>query len=114
MNSYTPETCVNFIPPAPVANLLQKTVKLVLLRDYTDYTSRKGKIVSPAREWLKCETSDSVAVPMQQGKPSEHVGCGVHELYPQAGPFVDSLLASESTIQLQQFPSPPPLYCLSE
>jgi len=92
MCSYTPETDGNFILPVHVASLLQKTVQLVLPRDYTDCTSSKGKIVSPAREWMKCETSDSVTVPVQQGKSSEHVGCVAGE-HPQAGPFVDALLA---------------------
>lgn len=114
MCSHTPETYVNFILPVHVANLLQKTVKLVLPRDYTDCTSSKGKIVSPAREWLKCENSDSVTVLMQQGKSSERVRCVAEELHPQAGPFVDALLASELTVPLQQFSSSPPLYLLSE
>lgn len=112
--AFIPLKHVNFILPVHVANLLQKTVKLVLPRDNTDCTSSRGKTVSLAREWLKCETSDSVTVPVQQGKSSECVGYVARELHPQAGAFVDALLASELTIHLQQFPSPPPLYRLSE
>lgn len=97
-----------------VANLLEKTVKFVLLRGYTDCTSGKGKIVSLATEWLKCETSYSVTVSLQEGKSSKHIRCVAHELHPQAGPFVDTNLSSELTVHMQQFPSSHPLCCLSE
>lgn len=111
MCSYTTETYVNFILRVHVANLLEKTVKFVLPRGYTDCTSGKGKIVM---EWLKCETSYSVTVSLQEGKSSKHIRCVAHELHPQAGPFVDANLSSELTVHLQQFPSSHPLCCLSE
>lgn len=50
---------------------------------------------------------------MQQGK-SECARYVERELHPQTGPFMGALLASELTVRLQQFPSPPLLYCLSE
>lgn len=103
VGSYTPETYVNIILPVHVGNLLQKSV---LLRDYTDCTSSKGKIVSPAREWIQSLSSCSSS--------SQCVGCVAHKLHPQAGPFVDVLLASELTIHLQQLPSLLPLYRLPQ
>lgn len=50
---------------------------------------------------------------MQQGKSesARYVEC---ELHPETAPFVGALLASELTVHLQQFPSPPLLCCLSE
>lgn len=65
------------------------------------------------REGWKCENSNLVTAPMQQGKP-ECARYGKCELHPQTGAFVGALLASELTVHLQQFPSQPPLYCLSE
>lgn len=64
-------------------------------------------------EGLKCDNSNLVTAPTQQGKSecARYVECDLH---PQTGAFVGALLASELTVHLQQFPSPPPLYCLSE
>lgn len=110
-----PETCwlcsLSDLYGAGTAKLLQKRVKPT---DYTDRTPGKGKIAFLARERLQCEPSASVAAFTLQSKASEHVGCEACELHPRMGLILGTLLPSESTRHLQQFPSPPPISPLSE